>query len=188
MTRSNASSAAPPCAVGSVSGPATSSISITEPGQPCVTISGSAFSCRDLTWMKWISKPVDLGHELRERVQLRLARAPVVAGAPVGHQVLDRRQLYALRPIGNELFGRPAGGRDAPLQVGQVLVRHVDLERSDGEVGHGHAPSLPPAISRRFQAWRFLQRRVRNAARNSPENSCGCSQAAKWPPRSASLK
>jgi hypothetical protein len=32
------------------------------------------------------------------------------------------------------------------------------------------------------------QRRVRKAARNSSENSCGCSQAAKWPPLPASLK
>ena len=35
----------------------TSSISITEPGQPCVMISGSAFSCGDFTWMKWMSSP-----------------------------------------------------------------------------------------------------------------------------------
>ena len=56
-TRSNASPAEPPCAVGSVSGPMTPSSSITEPGQPCVMISGSAFSCRDLTWMKWMSTP-----------------------------------------------------------------------------------------------------------------------------------
>ena len=56
-TRWKASSALPPCAVGSVSGPTESSISITEPGQPCVMISGSAFSCADLTWMKWMSTP-----------------------------------------------------------------------------------------------------------------------------------
>ena len=30
---------------------------MTEPGQPWVMISGSAFSCRDLTWMKWMSRP-----------------------------------------------------------------------------------------------------------------------------------
>jgi hypothetical protein len=57
MTTSNASSLLPPCAVGSVSGPITSSISITEPGQPCVMISGRAPSCSDLTWMKWMSSP-----------------------------------------------------------------------------------------------------------------------------------
>jgi hypothetical protein len=30
---------------------------MTEPGQPWLMISGSAFSWRDLTWMKWISTP-----------------------------------------------------------------------------------------------------------------------------------
>jgi hypothetical protein len=44
-------------AVGSVSGPMVSSSSMTEPGQPWVMISGIAFSCRDLTLMKWISTP-----------------------------------------------------------------------------------------------------------------------------------
>jgi hypothetical protein len=34
-----------------------SSSSITEPGQPCVMISGNAFSCGDFTWMKWMSTP-----------------------------------------------------------------------------------------------------------------------------------
>src|SRR5258708_825287 len=34
-----------------------SSSSITEPGQPCVTTSGSAFSYGERTWMKWISTP-----------------------------------------------------------------------------------------------------------------------------------
>jgi hypothetical protein len=56
-TRSKASSALPTCAVGSVRGPTESIISITEPGQPWVMISGSAFSCADLTWMKWTSTP-----------------------------------------------------------------------------------------------------------------------------------
>src|SRR5437762_7603570 len=51
-TRWKASSALPPCAVGSVSGPTESIISMTEPGQPWVMISGSAFSCDDLTWMR----------------------------------------------------------------------------------------------------------------------------------------
>ena len=30
---------------------------MTEPGQPCVMISGIAFLCRDFTWMKWTSIP-----------------------------------------------------------------------------------------------------------------------------------
>ena len=28
-----------------------------EPGQPWVMISGSAFLCRERTWMKWMSTP-----------------------------------------------------------------------------------------------------------------------------------
>ena len=60
----------PPCAVGSVSGPTVSSSSMTEPGQPCVMISGNAFSCRDFDEVD--RDPVDLGRELRERVQFRL--------------------------------------------------------------------------------------------------------------------
>jgi hypothetical protein len=40
-----------------VSGPTASSSSNTDPGQPWVMINGSAFSCRDLMWMKWISTP-----------------------------------------------------------------------------------------------------------------------------------
>ena len=34
-----------------------SSSSITEPGQPWVMMSGSASSCPERTWMKWISTP-----------------------------------------------------------------------------------------------------------------------------------
>ena len=33
------------------------SCSTIEPGQPCVTMSGSAFSCFERTWMKWMSSP-----------------------------------------------------------------------------------------------------------------------------------
>ncbi len=57
ITRWNASASLPPCDVGSVSGPMIFSCSMTEPGQPCVTISGSASSCRERTWMKWMSSP-----------------------------------------------------------------------------------------------------------------------------------
>jgi len=39
---------------------------------------------------------VDLGYELRERIQLRLASAPVVVHGPVIREVLHRRELHAL--------------------------------------------------------------------------------------------
>ena len=49
ITRSNASDALAPCAVGLVSGSMILSCSMTEPGQPCVTISGKACSCFERT-------------------------------------------------------------------------------------------------------------------------------------------
>ena len=33
------------------------SCSMTEPGQPWVMMSGSAFLCFERTWMKWMSSP-----------------------------------------------------------------------------------------------------------------------------------
>ena len=56
-TRWNASSAAPPCAVGSVSGPMTFNCSMIEPGQPWVMMIGSGLGCFDFTWMKCMSSP-----------------------------------------------------------------------------------------------------------------------------------
>ena len=35
----------------------TASSSMTEPGHPCVMMTGSAFSCCERTWMKWMSSP-----------------------------------------------------------------------------------------------------------------------------------
>ena len=57
-TRWKASSALPPCAVGSVSGP-TESIISSERSRASrgSMITGSAFSFDDLTWMKWTSTP-----------------------------------------------------------------------------------------------------------------------------------
>ncbi len=135
-TKSNASPAEPPCAVGSVSGPMTPSGSMTEPGQPCVMISGSAFSCRDVTWMKWTSCPsiwvVNCGSAFRVASQ-----APVVVGGPVAGQFLDGGQLHALRPVGGEFPGGPARCGDAPPKVGDRFVVQVDVEGMDFSfVGH----------------------------------------------------
>jgi hypothetical protein len=53
----NASSARPPWAVGSASGPITLRISTIEPGQPWVMISGNACSWGERAWRKWMSRP-----------------------------------------------------------------------------------------------------------------------------------
>ena len=49
ITRWNASAAVAPCAVGFVNGSMILSCSMIEPGHPCVTMSGSAFSCFERT-------------------------------------------------------------------------------------------------------------------------------------------
>ena len=82
--------------------------------------------------------PVDLGRELRERVQPRLAGAPVVLGRPVANERLQRRQLHALRPIGGELSRRPARRLDPAAQLLELLLWNPSLERADGCRGDGY--------------------------------------------------
>ena len=67
--------------------------------------------------------PVDLGRELRQRVQSRLAPAPVVLGRPVAGERLQRRQLHALRAVGDELFRRPARRLDPAAKLSELRVR-----------------------------------------------------------------
>jgi hypothetical protein len=77
-------------------------------------------------------QPVDLGHEVRQGVQLRLAPAPVVFCRPVAGQFLHDRQLRALRMIRDELLAGPPGGRDARAQRLQFpLGGDRDRERPD---------------------------------------------------------
>jgi hypothetical protein len=81
--------------------------------------------------------PVDLGRELRQRVQFRLARAPVVLGRPVAGELLDRLQLHALRPVCDEFLAGPACRGDAPPKIGDRFFGHADPEGTDfGLAGH----------------------------------------------------
>src|SRR5215212_8197107 len=53
---------------------------------------------------------IDLGDELRERVQPALDLAPVVLCRPIADEILDRGERDALRKIGDGLlFGQPRG-------------------------------------------------------------------------------
>ena len=81
--------------------------------------------------MKWMLDPVDLGRELRERVQPRLDPAEVVVGRPVAGELLHRRELDALRPVFYELLAGPARRRDAPAQVVDLLLWNLDVEGPD---------------------------------------------------------
>ena len=78
---------------------------------------------------------VDLGRELGQGIERGLERAPVVVGRPVARQLLDRRQLHALRPIGDELLAGQARRGEALAQVVEVGLRHLDVEGAD--VGGG---------------------------------------------------
>jgi hypothetical protein len=82
-------------------------------------------------------EPVDLGYEVRQVVQLRLAFAPVVVGRPVPREILHHRQRRALRVVGDRLDLGPPGRVHAAAQIGEFRLRETDLERADGVVfGH----------------------------------------------------
>ena len=92
-------------------------------------------------------QPVDLGDELRQRVQVRLDRPPVVVRHPVARELLDHRERYALRLIRHGLRFRPPRGGDASTQIVQCLIGHVDVEWADldrGLDGGGH--ERPPFV------------------------------------------
>ncbi len=76
-------------------------------------------------------QPVDLGHEVREGVELRFARAPVVVRPPVAGECLHRRQRHALRVVGDRLAIRPARRGDPATHVLHRLLRDVDPEGPD---------------------------------------------------------
>jgi hypothetical protein len=73
-------------------------------------------------------EPIDLGDELREGVQIRLTRAPVVLGSPVARELLNHGQWHALRLIRDGLLLGPVRGRDASTQVLQGLIGNIDME------------------------------------------------------------
>jgi hypothetical protein len=78
---------------------------------------------------------VDLGRELRQRVEPRLDPPEVVLGRPVPCERLQRRKLDPLRPIADELFARPPRGLDASAEVSNLLVGDLDLEGPDHDGG-----------------------------------------------------
>jgi hypothetical protein len=59
-------------------------------------------------------EPIDLGHELRQRVQRCLDLPPVIIGLPVADELLELRELHALGLIGDSLPVGPSGCRQAP--------------------------------------------------------------------------
>ncbi len=78
---------------------------------------------------------VDLRDEVGNVLQPRLQPSEVVPGAPVASECLDRRELYALRLIGDGLLLGPTCRLDAAAEIGEVIIRKVDLEGAN--VGGG---------------------------------------------------
>jgi len=74
-------------------------------------------------------QPVDYRLELRQRVQPRLGRPPVIAVGPVTAKVPQVRKRHTLEPVGNELRLGLARLPQTPPQVGQFRLGNVDQER-----------------------------------------------------------
>ena len=127
--------AAPPWAVGLVSGSITLWNSTTEPGQPWVMISGMRLRMRGAHVQEMNVEPVDLRSELRKAVEQRFATAPIIVLSPVLADLFDPRQRHALAPVVDELCLRPAG----PLQSRLKIREHVITDRNPkGLDDHGN--------------------------------------------------
>ena len=124
----------PPYAVGSVSGPMIFSCSTTEPGQPWVMMIGRAFGVPRADVDEVDVEPVDLGQELRQRVQLRLERARVSARGPV------RRARACIVRRGGRPGSRPRRSRalasvcrlDPAAQLVEVRLRELSTWNGRG--------------------------------------------------------
>ena len=76
-------------------------------------------------------EPVDLSNEIRQRIDLRFALAPIVFVRPILRELLHRRHLYALRRIVHLSAIRPLCRGDPFAQVGEVRFGNVYAERTD---------------------------------------------------------
>ena len=60
--------------------------------------------------------------------------APVVIRPPIARELLNRRELHALRFIRDRFPVRPPGRGDAPAKIDERVFRNVDVEGADGVV------------------------------------------------------
>src|ERR671922_1822999 len=75
-----------------------------------------------------MSSPSISGDEMWQGVQSRLDLAPIVFCCPIARECLDRRELYALRLIGDGFSFRPSRRIDAPAQIGKLRFRDIDMK------------------------------------------------------------
>ena len=70
--------------------------------------------------------------ELGYAIELRLALTLVVIGCPIPCELPHRRQLHALRLIGDGLLFRPSGSGDAPAKLVQRALPYMtEVEGAD---------------------------------------------------------
>src|SRR3954471_15446893 len=103
----------------------------TEPGHPCVMMTGIAFGWRDLIWKKWMStssilvmncgKPFSFASPLRQSYWV----------PPVAQEFLEVREPRALRRIGDGFFIGPSRPEDPSPEIGERPLRDIDVERVD---------------------------------------------------------
>ena len=74
---------------------------------------------------------IDLGHEMRQGVQLLLALAPVVLVCPVARERLHRREGRPLRQIVDGLLLGEARGDNARTQIIEIRLGDRPRERPD---------------------------------------------------------
>src|SRR5579863_3175933 len=76
-------------------------------------------------------EPIDLGDELRQRIQSRFDLAPVVSCRPILRELLHRRKLHALRCIRDGFAFRPTCRLDASAQIDELRFRHMHTKWTD---------------------------------------------------------
>src|SRR5262245_23214950 len=109
---------------------------------------------------------VDGGRELREAIEARFGRAPVVLLGPVRADLLPVGEGYALRPIAQRLRVRPACRAQTSLQIDELILRDVDAERSN--------------VAHRSPIMRVASSGLPTVCWRRPQGAFTCSTALRW--------
>src|SRR6266850_1297415 len=88
-----------------------------------------------LDMQKMDAESVDLGTKLWVRIESRFEIAPIVLVAPIINKGLRLNQRNALRPARYGFTLRPAGHRQATLEITERRLRYSSAERRGGRCG-----------------------------------------------------
>src|ERR1700674_1654470 len=87
-------------------------------------------------------EPIDLGDEIWQRVQFRLALAPIVIYPPIARELLHRRKLHALRFVGDRFPLGPIRSLYTPAQLPEFRLRNIPPKRTNRSLVGGLPASL----------------------------------------------